>query len=106
MSKKKPIYDFPAKYGNYKVYLEFGVYKNGRTAIELKDAEDGMPVMVVTVNMDNAPLFGDEIIIKNYSENEGVLQFLQANGIVGPAKRWIASGWVTCPVVDLLIKPY
>lgn len=106
MSKKKTIYNFAAKYDNYRVYLSFGSYRNGRTAIELMDAEDGEPVMVATINLPEAPLTENEIIIKNYSENEGVLQFLQENGIVGPSKRWIPTGWVTVPVVDLLIKPY
>ena len=105
MKAKKQTYILTTPYGSYEVYLSFGKYRNGRTAIELLDAQDHEPVMVATVNIDNALLHGDEIIIKNYSENEGVLDFLVRNGIVSQPKYWVATGWVTCPVVDLLVKP-
>ncbi len=105
MKAKRETYSLTTAHSKYEVYLSFGAYRNGRTAIELLDANDGFPVMVATVNLDNAPLTGDEIIIKDYSENEGVLDFLVQNKITSRPKRWISSGWVTCPVVDLLVKP-
>lgn len=107
MIKQKPVYSFQTKYSKYNVVLSFNQYRNGRTQIEILDADDfGAPIMVATVNLDNVPLEEGEIIIKDYSENEGVLDFLVQNGIVSRPKRWISTGWVTCPVVDLLIKPY
>lgn len=105
MKAKRETYSLTTAHSKYEVYLSFGAYRNGRTAIELLDANDGFPVMVATVNLDNAHLTGDEIIIKDYSENEGVLDFLVQNKITSRPKRWISSGWVTCPVVDLLVKP-
>jgi hypothetical protein len=54
------------------------------------------------VNMPAVVLEKDEVIIKNYSENEGVLEFLIENGIVSKPLRTVESGWVTCPVVKLL----
>jgi hypothetical protein len=106
MKAKRETYSLTTAHSKYEVYLSFGTYRNGRTSIELLDATDGCPVMVATVNLENAYLTGDEIIIKDYSENQGVLDFLIANGFVSRPKRWISSGWVTCPVVDLLVKPY
>jgi hypothetical protein len=105
MKANPQTYILTTEYGSYEVYLSFGTYRNGRTAIELLDSQDHEPVMVATVNIDNALLHGDEIIIKDYSENEGVLDFLVKNGITSRPKHWISSGWVTCPVVDLLVKP-
>ena len=105
MKAKKQTYILTTEYGSYEVYLSFGKYRNGRTSIELLDARDHEPVMVATVNIDNALLHGDEIIIKDYSENEGVLDFLVRNEIVSHPKHWVATGWVACPVVDLLVKP-
>lgn len=97
------MYTLKTLYGEtYQVTLKFGKYSNKRTAIELIDSEDGCPVMVATVNMPDAELQPDEVIIKNYSENEGVLDFLIENGIVGKPIRMVSSGWVTCPVVKLL----
>ena len=107
MTANPPTYTFKGKYSTYQVYLRFGKYGNGRTAIELIDAIDHCPVMVATVNVSEYSLLQPgEVIIKNYSENEGVLEFLIENGIIGRPKTWIATGWVTVPVVDLLIQPY
>ncbi len=105
MKAKRETYSLTTAHSKYEVYLSFGAYRNGRTAIELLDANDGCPVMVATVNLDDVTLSGNEIIIKDYSENEGVLDFLVQNKITSRPKRWISSGWVTCPVVDLLVKP-
>ena len=71
MKAKQNTYILTTPYGSYEVYLRFRKYRNGRTAIELLDAQDHEPVMVATVNIDSALLHGDEIIIKDYSENEG-----------------------------------
>ncbi len=105
MKAKRETYSLTTALSKYEVYLSFGAYRNGRTSIELLDANDGCPVMVATVNIDDVTLSGNEIIIKDYSENEGVLDFLVQNKITSRPKRWISTGWITCPVVDLLVKP-
>lgn len=87
------------------MYLKFGKYRNDRLVIELIDAKDESPALVATVNLPNVNLGDKEIIIKDYSENEGVLKALQEKKIVGPIKRNIPTGWVLVPVVDLLITP-
>jgi len=89
-------------YGSYIVDLQWGTYKNGRRSLELVDTFDGEPVLVATVNLPDEQLGEHETIIKDYSENEGVLKFLQANKIVGEVKRWVSTGFVKCPVVDIL----
>lgn len=89
-------------YAEYDVVLRWKNYNNRRRALEIIDAEDGCPVMVATVNIPEVPLAENEVIIKNYSENEGVLEFLQENGIVGPVKREVGTGFVSCPIVDVL----
>jgi hypothetical protein len=96
------MYTLKTQYETYNVSLEFGKYNNGRTAIELIDLEDGCPVMMATVNLPDVSLSDDEVIIKNYSENEGVLEFLIENGIVSKPLRTVSSGWVTCPIVRFL----
>ena len=60
-----------------------GRYANGQTSIQLVD-EDGMPFMTASVAYDsgvldeiyNIKLEKDSVIIKNYSENEGILEAL------------------------------
>lgn len=96
------MYKYQSKYGSYIVDLQWGQYGNGRPALELVDASDYEPVCVATINLPDVPLGEHETIIKDYSENEGVLNFLQTNGIVGPVKRWVRTGFVECPIVDIL----
>jgi hypothetical protein len=96
------MYNLKTPYGSYNVVLEWGNYSNGRRAIELLDAVEGDPVCVATVNLPDIPLGDNEAIIKDYSENEGVLKFLQDYGIVGEVKRWVRTGFVECPIVDIL----
>lgn len=97
------IYEMKTEYHEGPVILEWGKYSNGRPALEILDAQDGSPIMVATVNIPEVKLREKEIIIKDYSENEGVLKFLQDHGIVGEVKRGIGVGWVFCPVVDVLV---
>tara|TARA_B100000927_G_scaffold120750_1_gene97414 strand:- start:1314 stop:1595 length:282 start_codon:yes stop_codon:yes gene_type:complete len=57
-----------------------GEYANGQTSIQLVD-RDGMPFMTASVAHDvNIP--DDCVIIKNYSENEGIMQALIKAGII------------------------
>ena len=63
------------------------------------------PVLIATVNIPTEELKDDEVIIKNYSENEGVLDVLVRAGVVSEPIRTIETGHVTVPVVKLLIKP-
>jgi hypothetical protein len=96
------MYTLHGKYGTYNVIIAERSYGNNRLALEILDSEDGIPVMVATVNIPEVPLNEGEIIIKDYSENEGVLDFLQQNGLVGEVLREVQSGFVTCPVVKYL----
>ena len=85
--------------------VEFKYYFNGRIAIQLSDIEDGAPVATATVNVPNEPLADNEVVIKDYSENEGMLNTLVANSIVKPPHKYIKiSDYVTCPVCYLVGK--
>ncbi len=43
-----------------------------RIALPLYDATDGEPVAVATINLPELALAADEVVIKDYSENEGM----------------------------------
>jgi hypothetical protein len=93
-------YDYSTPYDEtIKVTLHFGVYGNGNTAIQIFDVEDGTPYATATVNVPG--LESDEVAIKNYSENLGMLTFLVTNKIVEPPHRTVDSGYVTIPVCKL-----
>ena len=85
---------------SYDVRLVRGFYGNGNKALQLVDADDGSPVLIATVNLGarNLPGF---ITVKDYSENEGVLEFLQEIGFVADVDHYEDSGYVTVPVCRL-----
>ncbi len=76
-------------------------HKGNRVAIFLSDK--GEPVATCSVNIPEQPLAPDEVFIKDYSENEGMVDFLVAEGIVERTDRFVASGYVDIPVCRLLI---
>ena len=84
---------------SYQVYVTKAEYKNGGTAIQLTDAEDGFPFATATIWVEG--LAENEVAIKNYSENTGMLAFLVENEIVEPPHREINNGFIIIPVCKL-----
>jgi hypothetical protein len=79
-------------------------YRQGdRTALELVDHKTGEPVAMATVNIPEEPIEKDEVIIKNWSENEGILQALIKGGIISKPIRETKTGYATAYVCKLLI---
>lgn len=85
----------------YEVFIQKGKYSNGRTSLQLIDASDGIPHSVATVNLPDVLLADNEVLIKDYSENDGMLDFLVNNNIVIPTDRGVQSGHVWIPVCVL-----
>lgn len=82
------------------VFSEYA--SNKRTAITLVDAADGEPIAKATVNIAEIDVNDDEVVIKDYSENEGMLDALVSAGVIGKPVRWVNSGHAICPVCKLL----
>lgn len=95
---------YQSKYSDCLIYLDMGKYSNGRIAIQLIDADDGCLVTKATINIPDVVLADNELIIKDYSENEGMLHFLTSTGLTTEPKRYVSSGHVECPVVEYLSK--
>jgi hypothetical protein len=76
-------------------------YDNGRPALQLIDAEDGSPIAAATVNLPDVPLGRNQVAIKSYSENEGMLDALVAAGVVKPTGQMVRSGYVEVPICEL-----
>lgn len=75
-------------------------YGNKRLALELRDLE-GQPYARITLNDPSIALAEDEIIVKSYSENEGILEWLKEHNMVSDPIKWIACGFIKCPIVEL-----
>jgi hypothetical protein len=79
-------------------------YENGRSAIELLEMDPAYgptPYMTASVNIPNVLLQDNEVLIKDYSENEGITNFLAKHNIVTPTNNWVKSGYVDVQVCVL-----
>lgn len=83
------------------VVIQLHKYSNDRPVIQLIDAEDGEPYATATVNVPDVLLLDNEVLIKDYSENEGMLDFLVRNNIVTPTQNGVQSGFVWLPIAIL-----
>jgi hypothetical protein len=89
------------KYKQWNVELELGEYSNNRVGISLIDSNDGEYVLTATINIPEVPLADDEVIIKNYSENEGILDWLIENEIISSPARFIPVGYTLAPICKI-----
>lgn len=69
--------------------------------LRLMDAEDGSPIARATVNLTHHALNQNEVLIKNYSENEGVLESLVAAGLIRDTGKTVNSEYATLHVAAL-----
>ena len=87
----------------YKSYYEHGK----RVALFLVAGQDdecaGEPVSTCTINLPEETLGEGEVFIKDYSENEGMAEFLEREGVVKRTGRVVQSGYVFIPVCKLLV---
>jgi hypothetical protein len=93
------------KFKDWICEVQIRQYKNDRVALELIDAEDGMSVATASVNIPEASLKDDEILIKSWSENEGMTNVLIKAGIIGPAIGQVPTGFVHATKHKLLGLP-
>lgn len=94
--------DYRVNFLGYNCVLDFGLYRNGQTSIQLYDTEINEPVATATSCLD-LKINSDEVIIKNYSENEGILEELIKSGIVSEPVELINSGYAVFNVCKLLV---
>ena len=71
-------------------------YAQGRgLSLRLVDAEDGSSIARATSQLPGMTLPSDEVLIKNYSENAGVLDALTMAGLLTVTGRTVRSGHAT-----------
>ena len=94
------------QFGAFQCSLKFDRYQKGKAvSIHLVDAKDGLPVATATVNIPEARIQKDECLIKDYSENAGILNALIASKIVQPTERTVPAGFANAIVCKLLVTP-
>lgn len=94
------------KFKNYTCDLEFNRYAaDGSPHISLIDIESKEFIATATVYIQGKPPAENYVWIKDYSENEGILQALIDAKVVEPTGIHTTTGFVTVPLVRLLISP-
>ena len=72
------------QFKQWKCHLVIGEYSNNRIALTLIDAMDGQPIATATVNLPDNTLTEGCVYIKDYSENEGMVDALIKADIIYP----------------------
>ena len=89
------------KFLDYTCKIKTQKYFDGNTALALIDVVDEAPVAIITINFPG--LLKNEIAIKNYSENEGLLDILIEKKVISEPIREVVYGFVKIPICKLLI---
>jgi len=93
--------DIVVPFKHYHTLLTISRYagNNNKIALLLIDSKNGEPIATATVNMVNEhPLPLDHVLIKNYSENEGMTTALVDSGVVDEPYRVLDAGYAVSGV--------
>ena len=94
------------QFKNWRCRLYLASYSDGNTALSMYDTEDGSAIACVSLNLVpvEPELLDDRALIylKDYSENEGMLDLLIDEGIVERPGRYRQSGYIEAPLVRII----
>ncbi|MCA9178404.1 MAG: hypothetical protein KDB14_28280 [Planctomycetales bacterium] len=80
------------RFGGWNCRVVLQSYADGQhPLLRLIDVDDMASVARATVHLPGAELAEDELLVKDYAENEGVLEALIAAGLVEPTGRHIST---------------
>jgi len=79
--------------------IEFGRYYYNKNTISIQVYKNGEPYWTATIFIEGYPYLFGEVVIKNYSENEGIEEII--GEILGPQLRFVQTGFVEVPVYKL-----
>ena len=96
------IFSFVSQFGErYLLFIRTETYNDGKIRIQLYDSKDGTPYSTATTNIQEE-LEQGEVAIKDWSGNQGILDFLVQNKIVKEPHRFVESGHVKIPICELI----
>lgn len=103
MTEKLPV---TVSFGGYTCNAYRTYYpEGGATAIYLTDISDDEPVATATVNVPeaNSQLGIGAVIIKDYSEGEGMMEALEEAGVAADTGKTIPIGFTEAKVARMLV---
>ena len=102
MSSTRSLYAYNSPFGlKYIVFVHRESYPDGSVRIQLYDSSDGTPYATATCKIQEN-LDPGEVPIKNWSENEGMLDFLIDNKFIERPHRYIKQGFVNIPICKII----
>ena len=78
--------------------VKYAKYGNGRLAIVLADSTTNQAIAKASINIPDEKLANNEVAIKDFAENRGMLAALTAAGIVSEPLWFVDSGYVYVPI--------
>lgn len=94
------------RFNNEDCSVIIGQYGNGQTSVRLV-GEDGSPMATASVCLSDKDQYDNEVFIKDYSENMGILDALVEAGIVSQPVSAVLSGhaWIDiCKLINPISK--
>lgn len=88
--------------GTYKVRIVRSAYRDGTSALLAEDSRTGEPFATFTACMPGLP--PGHACFKTSAENEGMLEQLEAAGIVQLTGHWVHSGYGNLPICRILLE--
>lgn len=89
------------KWPCFLVYSAYG--NNQRTCMYLVDVDTGEIIITATVNISDWLMPAGHVLIKDWSENHGILDVLETAGIVKRTGQMVPSGYVRAHECVLLL---
>ena len=89
------FFPFKTKYEDCTAYVVEKTYACPSNLCLEIHSTDGAPLCIATTNIAGYVCDYGNVLIKNWSENEGVYEALFKAGVVGPIIRHVPTGFVT-----------
>ena len=93
----------------FELHTAYGHYNNCTWNIEGSGKHTCYEIIndegsIMTVNVPGYGKSDTIVAIKNYSENEGIMDFLKIHGLIKKIHGYVPSGFVKMPLVELDIE--
>jgi hypothetical protein len=95
----------------WKCAVSKSTYANGdRVALSVYDADDMEPICTASVNLPDFKSAGldagTHVLIKDWSENDGILDALVEAGFIEPPTRQVGTGYVFADYCKLKLEAF
>ena len=85
---------------NFRKKLQISRYGNGQLAVNIRGFS-GEPIAELSIIFDSVELAPNEFILKDYSENEDIVQECYESNLFFATNRFVLIGSHLCPICRL-----